>query len=224
MSTVTYEQEVKRTAHRRASQILFRAWLFKIARNVVRRRNDSRASGEGFYKRPTDSYEPASAMGLESPEWLAHLDSLERDAVTLRFIEQSEPQQHRRGSAVNRFGVVLLAGALLLGSTGASAADVAEAQHRFAEKWTQVGDRGFTPPRPYTWNYDQTAIWQAKSRWAQPVAAEKAGIRLQDFSLFRKVLPLKAIASLPPTEYRVSSTWSLPSCHLVACPRFSPCK
>jgi hypothetical protein len=196
MSTVTYEPEVKRTAHRRASQILFRAWLFRIARYVVR------ASGEGFHDRPTDSYKPAGAMGLESPEWLAHLDSLEHDAVTLRFIEQSEPQRHRRGKDMNRFGVALLAGALLLGSAGASAADVAAAQVRFAEKQTR----------------------QTKSHWAQPVAAEKAGIGLKDISLFRKVLPLKAIASLPPTEYRVSSTWSLPTCHLVASPRFSPCK
>ena len=90
MSTVTYKREVQRTAHRRASQILFRAWLFRIARNAGRGRNDS-ASEKGFHNRPTDSYKPAGAMGFESPEWLAHLDSLERDAVTLRFIERWEP-------------------------------------------------------------------------------------------------------------------------------------
>jgi RNA polymerase sigma-70 factor, ECF subfamily len=94
-------QEVMWTVYRKAAQVrdraLFRAWLFKIARNTLCR----------HYGRQTREVETvnleetanslaattAKASGTHAFEflhWMALLDSAERDVMQLRFIEQWE--------------------------------------------------------------------------------------------------------------------------------------
>ena len=94
-------QEVMFTVYRKADQIrdrsLFRAWMFKIARNTL-----SRYFGKQGREVDTvdlaDVPERLVAAGdkgagtpaFEFHHWMAFLDSREREALTLRFIEQWE--------------------------------------------------------------------------------------------------------------------------------------
>jgi len=94
-------QEVMFTVYRKADQIrdrsLFRAWIFKIARNTISRQF-------GKQTREVDTVDLADVperlvasgnIGAGTPafefhHWMAFLDSREREALTLRFIEQWE--------------------------------------------------------------------------------------------------------------------------------------
>jgi len=94
-------QEVMLTVYRKADQIrdrsLFRAWMFKIARNTLCRHFGKRA-------REVDTVDladvpdrlvaigtkDAATPAFEFHHWMAFLDSREREALTLRFIEEWE--------------------------------------------------------------------------------------------------------------------------------------
>jgi RNA polymerase sigma-70 factor (ECF subfamily) len=92
-------QEVMFTVYRKADQIrdrsLLRAWIFEIARNTLSR-HFGKQSREVDTVDLADVPERLVAAGnksggtpaFEFHHWMAFLDSRERDALTLRFIEQ----------------------------------------------------------------------------------------------------------------------------------------
>jgi RNA polymerase sigma factor (sigma-70 family) len=94
-------QEVMFTVYRKAEQIrdrsLFRAWMFKIARNTLSR-HFGKQSREVDTVDLADVPERLVAAGnkgagtpaFEFHHWMAFLDSREREALRLRFIEQWE--------------------------------------------------------------------------------------------------------------------------------------
>jgi len=94
-------QEVMLTAYRKAAQLrdrsLFRAWLFKIARHALSRqyRKQSRevetVDLENIAGRlVASSNKPAGTPAFEFHDWMAFLESREREALTLRFVENWE--------------------------------------------------------------------------------------------------------------------------------------
>jgi RNA polymerase sigma-70 factor, ECF subfamily len=94
-------QEVMLTVHRKASQVrerkLFRAWLFKVARNALCRHYGKQTrevetvnlkdSGNQLI---AASHNPPATPAFEFQRWMAFLDAREREVMTLRFIEQWE--------------------------------------------------------------------------------------------------------------------------------------
>src|SRR5215471_4276136 len=94
-------QEVMFTVYRKAGQVrdraLFRAWIFKIARNAMSRHY-------GKQMREVDTVDLAEVPdrlvavagtrggtpAFEFNHWMAFLDTREREALTLRFIEEWE--------------------------------------------------------------------------------------------------------------------------------------
>jgi RNA polymerase sigma-70 factor (ECF subfamily) len=94
-------QEVMLTVYRKASQIrdraLFRAWLFKIARNALCRHYGKQAReldtvdlADVADRLVAASHKPAGTPASEFLHWMTFLDSREREVMTLRFIEQWE--------------------------------------------------------------------------------------------------------------------------------------
>jgi RNA polymerase sigma factor (sigma-70 family) len=94
-------QDVMLTVYRKAAQVrdrgLFRAWLFKIARNTLCRHygKQTREVETVNFEETTDGLAAASgkASGIPAFEflrWMALLDSGEREIMELRFIEQWE--------------------------------------------------------------------------------------------------------------------------------------
>jgi RNA polymerase sigma factor (sigma-70 family) len=94
-------QEVMLTVYRKAAQVrdrgLFRAWLFKIARNTLCRHygKQTREVETVSFEETTDGLAAASVKAPEIPafeflHWMALLDSGEREIMKLRFIEQLE--------------------------------------------------------------------------------------------------------------------------------------
>jgi RNA polymerase sigma-70 factor (ECF subfamily) len=94
-------QEVMLTVYRKAAQVrdraLFRAWLFKVARNTLCRhyRNRTREVETVNFEETTGGLAAVSgkASGVPAFEflrWMAFLDSGEREIMELRFIEQWE--------------------------------------------------------------------------------------------------------------------------------------
>ena len=94
-------QEVMLTVYRKAAQVrdrsLFRAWLFKIARNALCRQYGKRsrevetvdlANVAGSLV--ASSNKPAGTRGFEFRDWIAFLELGEREALTLRFVEEWE--------------------------------------------------------------------------------------------------------------------------------------
>ena len=94
-------QEVMLTVYRKAAQVrdraVFRAWVFTIARNALSRHWGQRAREvetvdlaevpERFVASKNHS---AGTLGFEFHRWMAFLDSQEREALTLRFIDECE--------------------------------------------------------------------------------------------------------------------------------------
>jgi RNA polymerase sigma-70 factor (ECF subfamily) len=94
-------QEVMFTVYRKVEQVrdrtLFRAWMFKIARNTLSRHYSKQT-------REVDTVDladvPDRLVAINSKQsgtpafefnhWMAFLDTRERDALTLRFIEEWE--------------------------------------------------------------------------------------------------------------------------------------
>jgi RNA polymerase sigma-70 factor (ECF subfamily) len=94
-------QEVMLTVYRKAGQVrdraLFRAWLFKIARNTLCRhyRKQTHEVQTVNFEETTDRLAAVSgkASGIPAFEflhWMTLLDSGEREIMELRFIEQWE--------------------------------------------------------------------------------------------------------------------------------------
>ena len=94
-------QEVMLTVYRKAAQIrdrsLFRAWLFKIARHALCRQYGKQSREvetvdlENIAGRQVaSSNKPAGTPAFEFHHWMAFLDSREREALTLRFVEEWE--------------------------------------------------------------------------------------------------------------------------------------
>jgi len=94
-------QEVMLTVYRKAAQIrdrsLFRAWLFRVARNALCRQcgKQSRevetvdlANVAGCLVASINK--PAGTPAFEFHDWMAFLESSEREALTLRFVEEWE--------------------------------------------------------------------------------------------------------------------------------------
>jgi RNA polymerase sigma factor (sigma-70 family) len=94
-------QEVMLTVYRKAAQIrdrsLFRAWLFKIARNALCRQYGKQSREvetvdlENIAGRlVASSNKPAGMPAFEFHHWMTLLESREREALTLRFVEDWE--------------------------------------------------------------------------------------------------------------------------------------
>ena len=93
-------QEVMLTVHLKASQLrerkLFRAWLFKIARNALSHYYRKQAAGAqtvdlaDVVDRLAASHMPAATPAFEFRRWTALLNSCEQELMRLRFIEQWE--------------------------------------------------------------------------------------------------------------------------------------
>jgi RNA polymerase sigma-70 factor, ECF subfamily len=93
-------QEVMHTVYRKAGQIrdrtLFRAWMFKIARNALCRHYGKQAREVATVDladvpdRLVAANESAGTPAFEFHDWMGFLDSREREALTLRFIDQWE--------------------------------------------------------------------------------------------------------------------------------------
>jgi RNA polymerase sigma-70 factor (ECF subfamily) len=94
-------QEVMLTVYRKAEQIrdrsLFRAWMFKIARNTLSRHYGKQARevetvdmAEVPDRLVTANNKGATTPAFEFFHWMAFLDTKEREALTLRFIEEWE--------------------------------------------------------------------------------------------------------------------------------------
>src|ERR1700680_2358343 len=94
-------QEVMLIVYRKAAQIrdrtLFRAWLFKIARNTLCRHYGKQTRevetidlADATDRLVAASHTPAATPAFEFQHWMAFLDSREREVMRLRFIEQWE--------------------------------------------------------------------------------------------------------------------------------------
>jgi len=94
-------QEVMLSVYRKAAQIrdrtLFRAWIFKIARNALCRHYGKRTREvetvdltDVSDRLAAASPEPAGTPAFEFLHWMAFLDSREREVMRLRFIEEWE--------------------------------------------------------------------------------------------------------------------------------------
>jgi RNA polymerase sigma-70 factor (ECF subfamily) len=94
-------QEVMLTVYRKAEQVrdrsLFRAWTFKIARNTLSRHfgKQAREVDTVDLADVPDRLVAAGNKGAGTPafefhHWMAFLDTREREALTLRFIEEWE--------------------------------------------------------------------------------------------------------------------------------------
>ena len=94
-------QEVMLTVYRKAAQIrdrsLFRAWLFKIARNALCRQYGKQSRQvdtvdlENIAGRlVASSNKPAGSPAFEFHHWMTLLESRESEALILRFVEDWE--------------------------------------------------------------------------------------------------------------------------------------
>ena len=93
-------QEVMLTVHLKASQLrerkLFRAWLFKIARNALSHYYRKQAANvqtvdlADVADRLAAIHMPAATPAFEFRRWTAFLNSNEQEVMRLRFIEQWE--------------------------------------------------------------------------------------------------------------------------------------
>jgi RNA polymerase sigma-70 factor (ECF subfamily) len=94
-------QEVMFTVYRKASQIrdrtLFRAWLFKVAQNALRRHYGRQTRevetvdlADVANRLQAASQHAAGTAAFEFRDWMGFLDARERDVMILRFVEQWE--------------------------------------------------------------------------------------------------------------------------------------
>jgi RNA polymerase sigma-70 factor (ECF subfamily) len=104
-------QEVMLTVYRKAKQLrdrtLFRAWLFRIARNAACR-HFARLTREAPTVALEDVGDRFAAQNLKAPDgpsfefrdWMAFLDPKERDVMTLRFVEEWEYHEIAAAKAI----------------------------------------------------------------------------------------------------------------------------
>jgi RNA polymerase sigma-70 factor (ECF subfamily) len=104
-------QDVMLIVYRKADQLrdrtLFRAWLFKIARSSLCRYygKQSREVDTIDLEKVSDSLvtsikPPAATPAFEFMDWMAFLDSREREVMTLRFIEEWEYHEIAAAQAI----------------------------------------------------------------------------------------------------------------------------
>jgi RNA polymerase sigma-70 factor (ECF subfamily) len=104
-------QEVMLIVYCKAAQIrdrtLFRAWLFKIARNTLCRHYGKQMRevetvdlADVPDRLVAASHKPAGTPGFEFLHWMAFLDSREREVMSLRFIEQWEYHEIAAAKAI----------------------------------------------------------------------------------------------------------------------------
>jgi len=103
-------QEVMLAVHLKASQLrerkLFRAWLFKIARNALSHYYRNKAAEADtvdladFADRLAASHVPAATPAFEFRRWTAFLNPHEQELMRLRFIEQWEYNEIAAAQAV----------------------------------------------------------------------------------------------------------------------------
>ena len=103
-------QEVMFTVYRKASQIrdrsLFRAWLYRVARNSLCRhygrqtREVETVHLEDASDRVVAHGSSAGTPAFEFNHWMGFLDSREREVMTLRFIEQWEYHEIAAAQAI----------------------------------------------------------------------------------------------------------------------------
>ncbi|PWU07837.1 MAG: hypothetical protein C5B51_08915 [Terriglobia bacterium] len=103
-------QEVMLTVYRKAGQLRdhksFRAWLFKVARNAASRHFAQRSRQVPTVD-VTDMVEALPAMkghpfapAAEFQDWMKFLDNLERETMTLRFVEEWEYHEIAAAQAI----------------------------------------------------------------------------------------------------------------------------
>jgi RNA polymerase sigma-70 factor (ECF subfamily) len=89
-------QEVMLTVYRKAGQVRdrmrFRAWLFTIGRHALCRHygKQSPEASKVDLERLTANTEPAGTVAFEFQHWMTFLEPSEREALTLRFVEEWE--------------------------------------------------------------------------------------------------------------------------------------
>jgi len=104
-------QEVMFTVYRKATQIrdrtLFRAWLFKIARNTLCRHYGKQTRevetvdwADVMDRLAAASHKPAGTPAFEFLHWMAFLDTCEREVMRLRFIEEWEYHEIASAQAI----------------------------------------------------------------------------------------------------------------------------
>ena len=104
-------QEVMLTVYRKAAQIrdrtLFRAWLFKIARNTLcrhygkqNRQVDTVDLADVSDHLAARDQKSAGSPAFEFHHWMAFLDTREREVMKLRFIEQWEYHEIAAAQAI----------------------------------------------------------------------------------------------------------------------------
>jgi RNA polymerase sigma-70 factor (ECF subfamily) len=104
-------QEVMLTVYRKAVQIrdrtLFRAWLFKIARNALCRHYGKQTRevetvdlADVADRLVAASHKPAGTPAFEFFHWMAFLDSREQEVMRLRFIEEWEYHEIAAAQAI----------------------------------------------------------------------------------------------------------------------------
>jgi RNA polymerase sigma-70 factor (ECF subfamily) len=103
-------QEVMLTVYRKAGQLrdhkLFRAWLFRVARNAASRYFVQRTRQvptvdltEMTESLPAPSYNPFGPAS-EFRDWMKFLDAQERETMTLRFVEEWEYHEIAAAKAI----------------------------------------------------------------------------------------------------------------------------
>lgn len=103
-------QEVMLTVYRKAGQLrdhkLFRAWLFKVARHAAcryfaqRRRQAPTVDMADITELPAAPSRNAFGPASEFMEWMKFLDPSEREAMTLRFVEEWEYHEIAASKAI----------------------------------------------------------------------------------------------------------------------------
>jgi RNA polymerase sigma-70 factor (ECF subfamily) len=103
-------QEVMLTVHGKASQIrdrsTFRGWMFKVARHVLCRhygkqnRRVETVDLADVAEHVAATHPSAVTPAFEFEEWMRFLDSREREALTLRFIEEWEYHEIAAAKAI----------------------------------------------------------------------------------------------------------------------------
>ena len=99
-------QEVMLTVYRKAVQLRdrtrFRAWLFTVARHALYRHH-RKHSLEVFaidVQNIVDTTKPAASSAFEFHRWMTFLESNEREALTLRFVEEWEYHEIAAAKAI----------------------------------------------------------------------------------------------------------------------------
>ena len=103
-------QEVMLTVYQRAGQVrdhkLFRAWVFTVARHTAcrhfaqRSRQAPTVEVADINELPAASAPHAGSPASEFQDWMKFLDPLERDTMTLRFVEEWEYHEIASAKAI----------------------------------------------------------------------------------------------------------------------------